>query len=74
MLMFHLKDLNTRREADLVLSEVHRKQNEAKRMTMLLQSLKELRQLRAESLKSRRGLYTKEQDNVHFDNTISNDI
>lgn len=66
-----LRDLNTRREADLVLSEVHRKQNEAKRMTMLLQSLKELRQLRAESLKSRRGLYTKEQDNVHFDNTIN---
>jgi len=65
-----LRDLNIRREADLVLSEVHRKQNEAKRMAMLLQSLKELRRLRAESLKSRRGLYTTEEDNVRFNSTI----
>lgn len=67
---FYLKDLNTRREADSVLSEVHRKQNEAKRMTLLLQSLKELRRLRTESLKSRRGLYTREEDNFHFNKTI----
>jgi len=65
-----LRDLNTRREADSVLSEVHRKQNEAKRMTLLLQSLKELRRLRTESLKSRRGLYTREEDNFHFNKTI----
>jgi len=60
-----IRDLETRREAELVLSEVRRKQNEANRLTMLLKSLKELRRLRAGSSNN-----NSDKDNADFNNTI----
>lgn len=63
---FFVQDKDTSREADLILSEVRRKQNEAKRWIDLLDALKELRKLRATAVQSQHGLYAKEEDNSRF--------
>ena len=63
-----LQDRDTRIEADVVLSEVRRKQNDCKRLRHLLYSLAELRRLRSKSVESRHGLYATEEDNSRFEN------
>ncbi|XP_057367467.1 uncharacterized protein LOC130688498 isoform X1 [Daphnia carinata] len=64
------KQQEARREADGFFSETRRKQSEVKRLGQLLNSLKELRSLRARSLESRCALFSKQEDTDHFNKTL----
>ena len=57
-------------EADTFLGEVRRKLKDTKRIIELLQSLRELRVLRARSLELQRALFSKQEDTDHFNSTL----
>lgn len=61
-----------RRQADVILGDVRRKQSENKRLLKTLQTLKELRILRARSLESRCALFSTEKDTNRFNSVIGN--
>jgi hypothetical protein len=52
------------------MGEVRRKINDTKRIIELLQSLRELRVLRARSLELQRALFSKQEDTDHFNSTL----
>ena len=54
----------------MILSEVRQKKIEAKRLRKTMQSLRELRSLRARSLESRCGLFSREEDTNNFNHTM----
>ncbi len=65
-----IKSLEAKREADIILGEVRRKRNDTQRIRQLLQSLRDLRALRARSLELGRALFSKQEDTNHFNSTL----
>jgi hypothetical protein len=65
-----IKSLEAKREADVILGEVRRKRNDTQRIGQLLQSLRDLRVLRARSLELGRALFSKQEDTDHFNSTL----
>lgn len=68
--LFFLQHQEAKLEADVVLSEIRRKRSEVTRISQVLNSLRELRSLRARSLESRCALFSKQEDTDNFNSKL----